>query len=77
MDQVDGDMTLDNFQSLAPTSGIGSFVVNWGQSLEITGDAFELSDTGLLNAWRDSNGNDQYDPGEEGIFDMMAGYDNG
>jgi hypothetical protein len=72
-----GDLTVVDYAPLAPVSGVTSFTVNWGQTLGISGDAFGLADTASLTAWCDVDGDDTYDTDEWGIFDVLAGYDDG
>jgi len=74
---LEGTVVITNVVDHAAIGDTQDYAHNWGQSLAISGSAVSLADTTGAGAWADANGNDQYDPGEEDIFDIGAAYDLG
>ena len=56
---------------------VDPLIVAYGQSLELSGDAFPLLDTLGADSWRDTNGNGEVDAGEPGVFEVAAAFDGG
>jgi hypothetical protein len=75
--QLEGTVIITHVLDHAAVGDALDYAHNWGQSLSISGSAVSLADTTGTDAWADVNGNDQYDAGEEGIFDIGAAYDAG
>lgn len=75
--EVNPDFQITNFAEHPAIKGEMDLIISWGQTLEISGDAAWLANTGNTDSWIDINQNWEFDEGEGGVFDVAAAYDNG
>ena len=74
-----GDPVFDaaNYAAEPWLAGVNPFTAMYSKALALSGSAVSLLDTQGLDTWLDADGDWQYDNGEEGVFDLAAGYDSG
>jgi hypothetical protein len=70
--ELNGTVVVTDVVGHAATGDATEYAHNWGGSLAASGSAVPIAGTLGSGSWRDENGNDAYDAGEEGVFDTLA-----
>jgi len=68
----DGTVVVTDVVGHAASGDAMQYAHNWGASLIAGEGAVAIAGTLGADAWQDANGNDVYDAGEEGVFDVLA-----